>query len=58
MDRNSFFLDVIIAESGIIQIELLKQKSAGSATTHFNSKIQQNFHRFVQLKMQFLLSRN
>ncbi len=58
MVRNSFSFDVIIAESGTIQIESLNQKSVGNVTTHFYLKIQQNSPRCALLRMQFQLLRN
>jgi len=57
MDRNTFFSDVINVGSGIIQTELLNQKSVVNVTTPFYLKIRRNSQKFVQLKMQFQLSR-
>jgi len=58
MDKNSIFLNAIIAVSGTIQTESLNQKSVGNVTTHFYLKIQQNSPRCALLRMQFQLLRN
>ncbi len=58
MERNTIFSDVIIVESGIILTELLNQKSVGNVTVLFCSKVQQNFHRLVQLMTQSQLLRS
>ena len=57
-DRNTFFSGAIIADNGIIQKELLNQKSAGNVITPFCLKIQQNSHKFAQLMMPFQLLRS
>ncbi len=57
-NRDTFFTGVIIVDNGIIQKELLNQKSAGNVTIRFCLKIQLNSHKFVQLMMPFQLSRN
>jgi hypothetical protein len=58
MDRNSFFIDALFVVNGIIQKELLNQKSAGNATIPFYLKIQQNSHKFVQLMGPYRLLRS
>ncbi len=52
MEKNTIFLNAIIAVSGTIQTESLNQRNAGNVTIHFHSKIQQNLRKYVQLEMQ------
>jgi hypothetical protein len=57
MDRNTFFIDALFVVNGIIQEELLNQRSAGNVTIPFYLKIQQNSHKFVQSMVPFQLLR-
>ena len=58
MGKNTSFLGVTIVENGIILTKLLNQKNVGNVTILFCSRIQQNFHTFVQLRMQSQLLRS
>ena len=55
MVKNSFFLDAIIVESGIILKQLLKPRNVGNVIIHLHSEIQLNSLKFVQFKMLFQL---
>ncbi len=51
MSRNTFFLDVITVESGIIQKKSLNPRNVGNVIVHFSLKIQLNFLKFAVLKV-------
>ncbi len=58
MSRNTFFLDAIIVESGIIQNGALNPRNVGNVIVHFFLKTQPNFLRFALLMVPSQLLRN